>query len=952
MNYSGGGNTAEGWEALLLNSFYGAFANGPTAENGADSTQGSGDPAAAGVGGSNNSMISNDGTNNGQAYDPSAFANYMQNNNYTNAPPPSTNHYYTNVGGNCSVNNPLGYSGSDMSGGYSLTMPANQAGTAGASQHQQFPPPTAAAATAERHPTPPAHYLHTDPFADYNAYINQTRAATQQRQQQHQIMNYTDDFCDALLQGLEEPSFPGASAATAPADFNSYQQHQPFTTMRGSAGAGGMYMGGGQASQPSNHHQNSYNTNVYVGNQRQPPAAREQPSRQAATAVSRSRISSSRPRRSPTTTLPASSSSSLQTTHSTEQTSQVDPILESITLQVSSVSLSPLSGNEIVTHIRAKTADVTSRFIPCVDFLVNCQQELRQGLQIAQRRRVTNHGRGTRTTQNMTPRQFHNTYVVPLPRRFERSNQSIMARENLNPAKVQLQQLVKESAQAIPQGCDHVKNAFLGGMRENESWGLRKWLSKHGGAGSICNDLEEVMRMVKKMKKEDTKTKRLTEMLRPIARRAHERLKKDVPQAYQEQSSAHPYLPFFHRLEACLKQMATYDPEDDDVICLDDSDDEDDVEVVVNNAKSPMKSSSNAAVKESAANTTPVKRRNDYDDFANGTLPDESCVKRSKPGENMKMSPMKKAAPEIICLDDSSDEEEEEDDETNTKVGARSANSTIPQPLAEAKMPSEAVEPPKAEKWRCPDCTYLNSASSTKCVMCQDESSDGADELANFLGGDSFLGGPGHSYSDQMSQTTSALQSADARELEYIAQHISLGGKLPHQAQRNQNDQVWGAPDKFPRLLGLFRTIIQHPLSHRFVEPVNEGRLFIMGMPSYTSIVRHPICFHAIVQALSRSEDAVSYPRLETRLANGELGIEGLRDWNMWNGLHLIEAIDLVFLNSLAYYGNDTQKRSETESLRKILWDGVNLILNGLQPHERSDHFPNRRSENSSFVIR
>ena len=72
----------------------------------------------------------------------------------------------------------------------------------------------------------------------------------------------------------------------------------------------------------------------------------------------------------------------------------------------------------------------------------------------------------------------------------------------------------------------------------------------------------------------------------------------------------------------------------------------------------------------------------------------------------------------------------------------------------------------------------------------------------------------------------------------------------------------------------------------------------------------------------------------------------------MWNGLHLIEAIDLVFLNSLAYYGNGaTQQRAETEYLRKVLWDGVNTILKSLSPDERREHLPKKRLESSSLVI-
>lgn len=350
----------------------------------------------------------------------------------------------------------------------------------------------------------------------------------------------------------------------------------------------------------------------------------------------------------------------------------------------------------------------------------------------------------------MTPRQFHKTYVEPLPRRFERTNESIMAGEHLHSAKMQLQQLVKDSAMAIPQGCDHVKNAFLGGMRENESWGLRKWLSKHGGAGGICNDLEEVMRMVKALKKEDDTTKRLAEILRPIAGQAHDRLKKDVPQAYQEQSSAHPYLPFFHRLEACLKQMASYDPDDDDVICLDDSDDEDEVVAVV----VPMKSGSNSAVQSSPVKmSTPIKRGSSYMDDTMGGELDESSMKKSKT-QDEKMS-SKKAEQEIICLDDSSDEEEEDDVKdsgaTKNNNGANSGLATSsPSPQApQVAMPvvyATSAKTCKGEKWRCQDCTFLNEASSQQCEMCQEDESDGADELADFLGGSFLVDGSGHSF--------------------------------------------------------------------------------------------------------------------------------------------------------------------------------------------------------------
>ena len=738
--------------------------------------------------------------------------------------------------------------------------------------------------------------------------------------------------------------------------------------------------------------------------------------------------------------------------HSSLPSAQIDPLLERVSLTVTAVSTTPLSGNEVVRHIRTKTDDVITRFLPCVDFLVNCQQELRQGLQMAQasaqqsRRRVGGAGGRSRAGGGMTPRQFHATYVAPLPRRFERQNECLMARDHLRHAAASLESLVRDAAAAMPQGCDHVKNAFLGGMRENESWGLRKWLSEHGGAGTICNDLEEVMRHVKALRKDDETTKRLAEMLRPIARQAHERLRKDVPQAYQERSSAHPYLPFFHRLEACLKQMATYDPEEDDVICLPDSSDdeeEDDVKVL---STSPVKSRVAAAAAPAPvaamAQSSPMKkmdmgamdgnsskRRNNANEdaaffstwvkshFEDGEVINE--LKRSRVNPENKVAdqyfgarnedvdedcvdkPEKRTKGkdiEVICLDDSDDDE---NDTTTAEI--KNNGQEFLEPLGEAMLSpplelrdcggtyaphgtspaikaaaTEILELSNASHWRCNQCTFLNEAFASKCVMCNDDDSagvgDASDELINFLGGTSFLTSNNSftipdpfarvsTLSDDGSSNAAAgqelqwraLQSADARELECLAEHISGGGNLPKQAHQNI-DKFWAMPDIFPQVLMLFRSILQHPTSHRFLEPVNENLLFMMGFPPYTSIVKHPLCFHEIVCALSRSDDAVKYPHLTMRLSNGKLAVSNfgeLQHFNMWNGLHLIEAIDLVLLNSLAYNFNEDSKQlqSETELLRNSLWEGVNSMLKRLQPHERRDHLPQRRCVDSNFVV-
>ena len=639
------------------------------------------------------------------------------------------------------------------------------------------------------------------------------------------------DYCDALLRGMDDSSFNWLAGALGTSSNNNNNNAANSTSRNNNTynnshlhGYGEMqfhqptnggFLGGEHMALPTvapppqhpqhQHHHMGINHNEFnalLASQQQ--LYQEQQQQQAYhTRGGRGRGSSSRsksattgrprgrPRKNKNAPLVSSSISSTShlgptgRDHSSLPSYQIDPLLEKVTLTVSAVSLTPLSGNEVVRHIRTKTDDVITRFLPCVDFLVNCQQELRQGLQIAQRSQRVNsrshshHGRARNAGGGMTPRQFHATYVAPLPKRFERTNQGLMEKEHLRQAKVAMEELVRSANADIPQGCDQVKNTFLGGMRENESWGLRKWLSKHGGAGSICNDLEEVIRHVKSLKKEDETTIRLARMLRPIAKQAHERLKKDVPQAYQEQSTAHPYLPFFHRLEACLKQMSTYDPEDDDVILLDDSSDEEDPIKVV--SKSPAKVASNSVGGAKQQRAPPIKKRhsvkqkplplkraspkrksdNDIstDDSDGASKFDNETNKRSRSTANddnnikekeeeKQKSPGKRKEVEVICLDDSSDEEDENDTTTPATTAAATKQQTIDdsaQIIAAAALESTSTAAEMA--WRCDQCTFLNEAFSSKCIMCNDDDDVGgsgggdnssSDELAKFLSGSSW----------------------------------------------------------------------------------------------------------------------------------------------------------------------------------------------------------------------
>lgn len=78
----------------------------------------------------------------------------------------------------------------------------------------------------------------------------------------------------------------------------------------------------------------------------------------------------------------------------------------------------------------------------------------------------------------------------------------------------------------------------------------------------------------------------------------------------------------------------------------------------------------------------------------------------------------------------------------------------------------------------------------------------------------------------------------------------------------------------------------------------------------------------------------------------------------MWKGGDLLQAIDLVFLNSLAYgrivESGRSSQRAATNRLRKLLWAGISEILSkhvGRNTEMRRQFTPTRRGESSGFVI-
>jgi hypothetical protein len=564
--------------------------------------------------------------------------------------------------------------------------------------------------------------------------------------------------------------------------------------------------------------------------------------------------------------------------------------LEDLRLTVSGLSIEPLSGTEVLTRLRFKTEEVVTRYLPCVDFLVACQQDLRKGLAAATQKRMVHH----MFRDAMTPRQFLSSYITLLPERFFRKNRRIMQADNLDKAVQELQKLVSDARAVEHQGCEVIKNTFLGGMKDGESWGLRKWLSRNGGALHICNDCECILTACQKLDRGVDSTRLISERMRPLAEQALAKLKKDVPSSYQEISTAHPYLPFFHRLESALKGVSNFDPEDDDVICIDD---EDEVEELKQKAAPPSKSKKRKAEEE---------------------------VKQSK-----KSAPAKKSATA----------------KENLQSFPNSDNSDEDSMIEVLEMKPSKRKKNRAAGGNEGDAEYMNALAFFSSFE---------ETLAS--GGDPF----GDDASSVIARSPSLLKLSSFELAISIDRLVSIFDSNQQATIRPTSvDQgvFWGDSPRYAMALRLFSEILRMPEAIAYLDPVDEPGLTSEGYPKYTQIIKHPLCFRDIFSALLEER----YDGEETPTASdgeGLLSNQDLNSWNMWRGLDLLQAMDLVFLNSLAYgkasdEGRSSQ-RSKTNKLRKHLWAGIKSILDDglLDADVRRKLTPTRRGESSGFVVR
>jgi len=521
-----------------------------------------------------------------------------------------------------------------------------------------------------------------------------------------------------------------------------------------------------------------------------------------------------------------------------------------------------------------------------------------------------------------------------------RKNRRIMDNENINVAVKELQTLCANAKAAESQGCEVVKNTFLGGMKDGESWGLRKWLSKQGGALYICNDTECLSNSCQKLNRDSDSTKKLAERLRPLAEDALKKLKSDIPSSYQEQSSAHPYLPFFHRLECALRGMANFDPEDDDVICIVDDDEVEELKAKASSAAVPSN-----------------KRKSDCNSKSN---------KRNRnTGGSSSTSSSKRRAPELLkplIVQDDDDEEEDCDSDIEILEGKPPAKQRRDEHLTTLYTSKTKTNNDHGDD-NDNDYKLETEVGDDSDIMKEllKTLDDNDDDPINF---DEFDRQSDNDVDD--AHITSNIDSINASDLaDGLDSLATLFDSNQHDKVRpsdivGEEESFWDDSYRYASALRLFSEILRSPdCTSLFLESIVEDELVQEGKLPYSEIVKHPLCFRDIVSALLQDFNAVDN---SIECSNGMLPFgTTLSDWNMWKGMELLQAIDLVFLNSLAYgKANDragkSTTRSRTNKLRKVLWAGIKQVIDdhvtSADAEERRRCTPTRRGESSGFVVR
>ena len=152
----------------------------------------------------------------------------------------------------------------------------------------------------------------------------------------------------------------------------------------------------------------------------------------------------------------------------------------------------------------------------------------------------------------------------------------------------------------------------------------------------------------------------------------------------------------------------------------------------------------------------------------------------------------------------------------------------------------------------------------------------------------------------------------------------------------------WNDETNYIWILQLLKTMVQKVDARSLLHPPDTTELFLAGYPPYESIIKHPVCFSDIVLALTNSTTSGSH-------LWGDGKIASLPKLNLWEGKQLLECIDIVMLNALAYYrgGRDDAKCTSVKMLRNYFWQTLDEKVQG-----NKSVLPRRRKPSDAFIAK
>ena len=135
--------------------------------------------------------------------------------------------------------------------------------------------------------------------------------------------------------------------------------------------------------------------------------------------------------------------------------------------------------------------------------------------------------------------------------------------------------------------------------------------------------------------------------------------------------------------------------------------------------------------------------------------------------------------------------------------------------------------------------------------------------------------------------------------------------------------------------------LIEKAEAQSLINPPDATEIFLAGFPSYDSIIKHPVCFRDIILALANSNTSGSH-----LWGNGV--VSSLPKLNCWEGRRLLECIDMVMLNAIAYYGGRVEdKKSAAQTLRSYYWHMLDEKAQG-----NKALLPKKRKPSDGFIAK